>query len=176
MSLKAHVTRTGNPLLQIQVPGDTVEAFEAAVSARGPALFRAIRRAASGQSLTPAETGAADTMGTMPSLIVQCSHPEGMIALDGIVRGRTPQAMVSTVGPHEVVCTVDGARTHRRIELVEGARAEIALTITEDQLAVARAARMTEARSTARTLSYVCLLYTSPSPRDQRGSRMPSSA
>ena len=25
-------------------------------------------------------------------------------------------------------------------------------------------------------LSYTCLLYTSPSPRDQRGSRMPSSA
>ena len=24
--------------------------------------------------------------------------------------------------------------------------------------------------------TYVCLLYTSPSPRDQRGSRMPSSA
>ena len=27
-----------------------------------------------------------------------------------------------------------------------------------------------------RTLIYTCLLYTSPSPRDQRGSRMPSSA
>ena len=26
------------------------------------------------------------------------------------------------------------------------------------------------------TLSTICLLYTSPSPRDQRGSRMPSSA
>ena len=26
------------------------------------------------------------------------------------------------------------------------------------------------------TISYTCLLYTSPSPRDQRGSRMPSSA
>ena len=26
------------------------------------------------------------------------------------------------------------------------------------------------------TKGYVCLLYTSPSPRDQRGSRMPSSA
>ena len=26
------------------------------------------------------------------------------------------------------------------------------------------------------TLPFVCLLYTSPSPRDQRGSRMPSSA
>ena len=25
-------------------------------------------------------------------------------------------------------------------------------------------------------LEYTCLLYTSPSPRDQRGSRMPSSA
>ena len=25
-------------------------------------------------------------------------------------------------------------------------------------------------------ISYACLLYTSPSPRDQRGSRMPSSA
>ena len=28
----------------------------------------------------------------------------------------------------------------------------------------------------SRTLFLVCLLYTSPSPRDQRGSRMPSSA
>ena len=27
-----------------------------------------------------------------------------------------------------------------------------------------------------RTLADICLLYTSPSPRDQRGSRMPSSA
>ena len=26
------------------------------------------------------------------------------------------------------------------------------------------------------TATYICLLYTSPSPRDQRGSRMPSSA
>ena len=28
----------------------------------------------------------------------------------------------------------------------------------------------------ASRLHYICLLYTSPSPRDQRGSRMPSSA
>ena len=27
-----------------------------------------------------------------------------------------------------------------------------------------------------RITGYICLLYTSPSPRDQRGSRMPSSA
>ena len=30
--------------------------------------------------------------------------------------------------------------------------------------------------TTERVLYYTCLLYTSPSPRDQRGSRMPSSA
>ena len=30
--------------------------------------------------------------------------------------------------------------------------------------------------TTMKTESYTCLLYTSPSPRDQRGSRMPSSA
>ena len=29
---------------------------------------------------------------------------------------------------------------------------------------------------TSDTMYYICLLYTSPSPRDQRGSRMPSSA
>ena len=32
------------------------------------------------------------------------------------------------------------------------------------------------ARGLASGQSYTCLLYTSPSPRDQRGSRMPSSA
>ena len=31
-------------------------------------------------------------------------------------------------------------------------------------------------RAGDRAASYICLLYTSPSPRDQRGSRMPSSA
>ena len=35
---------------------------------------------------------------------------------------------------------------------------------------------MTNAASSTWTLTYDCLLYTSPSPRDQRGSRMPSSA
>ena len=37
---------------------------------------------------------------------------------------------------------------------------------------------LTEERITSKLISDVqfCLLYTSPSPRDQRGSRMPSSA
>ena len=33
-----------------------------------------------------------------------------------------------------------------------------------------------EAGSFSKTVDIACLLYTSPSPRDQRGSRMPSSA
>ena len=36
--------------------------------------------------------------------------------------------------------------------------------------------RSLEAEDNWRLLSNICLLYTSPSPRDQRGSRMPSSA
>ena len=32
------------------------------------------------------------------------------------------------------------------------------------------------ASSAGHDINYICLLYTSPSPRDQRGSRMPSSA
>ena len=36
--------------------------------------------------------------------------------------------------------------------------------------------QITLAQSIAVSLQYLCLLYTSPSPRDQRGTRMPSSA
>ena len=39
-----------------------------------------------------------------------------------------------------------------------------------------KAARAAEKFGVPFTLSTICLLYTSPSPRDQRGSRMPSSA
>ena len=35
---------------------------------------------------------------------------------------------------------------------------------------------MIRAANTLAEVGHVCLLYTSPSPRDQRGSRMPSSA
>ena len=51
----------------------------------------------------------------------------------------------------------------------------------DDQLTAMRKrqfGKSTEKRSSARpkTKGKSCLLYTSPSPRDQRGSRMPSSA
>ena len=41
---------------------------------------------------------------------------------------------------------------------------------------LAKLENLIEERKTADTDSSYCLLYTSPSPRDQRGSRMPSSA
>ena len=49
--------------------------------------------------------------------------------------------------------------------------------ITDTHLPSARGAAGERGGDTLlRRLSTVCLLYTSPSPRDQRGSRMPSSA
>ena len=46
--------------------------------------------------------------------------------------------------------------------------------ISSEAEAAAREAELTA--SLDRANLYTCLLYTSPSPRDQRGSRMPSSA
>ena len=51
--------------------------------------------------------------------------------------------------------------------------ARITAVGAKNQRALARAIK--RARFLA-LLPYACLLYTSPSPRDQRGSRMPSSA
>ena len=54
--------------------------------------------------------------------------------------------------------TINGMAASRRISIEEVAEVKVT--------AVARSARHHQG----------CLLYTSPSPRDQRGSRMPSSA
>ena len=59
-----------------------------------------------------------------------------------------------------------------------GSVAETAVTVEQVMTAVANG-RITEgsiAESFIRVMNTSCLLYTSPSPRDQRGSRMPSSA
>ena len=50
-------------------------------------------------------------------------------------------------------------------------RALTTLNLSENSIGVEGAAALAEALK-----SNCCLLYTSPSPRDQRGSRMPSSA
>ena len=59
----------------------------------------------------------------------------------------------------------------------DGQRPVLAQMPTPDDVDVVIAAEFMEAgRSILRGLVTPCLLYTSPSPRDQRGSRMPSSA
>ena len=56
--------------------------------------------------------------------------------------------------------------------------AEILMTAVahEDGALLYTAIRDISARRNEQMTMYLCLLYTSPSPRDQRGSRMPSSA
>jgi len=48
--------------------------------------------------------------------------------------------------------------------------------VANEKVGGAGLASATTFRNKKRPFSYTCLLYTSPSPRDQRGSRMPSSA
>ena len=50
------------------------------------------------------------------------------------------------------------------------------LSVVEEQAQVLIRSAFGTATREAGDLSAGCLLYTSPSPRDQRGSRMPSSA
>ena len=65
-------------------------------------------------------------------------------------------------GQHAVRYDVDGA----------GARTALAASSSPGRIHSMRSA----ASNTSRGVAPACLLYTSPSPRDQRGSRMPSSA
>ena len=49
-------------------------------------------------------------------------------------------------------------------------------SIHDESAALDYANRLVKLRESLSEKVYICLLYTSPSPRDQRGSRMPSSA
>ena len=46
----------------------------------------------------------------------------------------------------------------------------------KDTMMMLNLTRVNHATLVPENVTYLCLLYTSPSPRDQRGSRMPSSA
>ena len=55
-------------------------------------------------------------------------------------------------------------------------RAAIPYDAADDAAAIERARELLERAIDHPEITEGCLLYTSPSPRDQRGSRMPSSA
>ena len=64
-----------------------------------------------------------------------------------------------------------------RAQKPEGDALPLTELVTEILFDGAKTVRLTgEGKSTAMEHLKTCLLYTSPSPRDQRGSRMPSSA
>ena len=66
---------------------------------------------------------------------------------------------------------VTKALTAMAAEAMVVVRATVEITV-----AAAVEAKEVTTLAVARAVLSVCLLYTSPSPRDQRGSRMPSSA
>ena len=77
-------------------------------------------------------------------------------------------------GPRKVV-VAENAEKQFLVEVDEAKQSKIKMKMAADekQLQLSeREARIEELKKKLNT----CLLYTSPSPRDQRGSRMPSSA
>ena len=87
-------------------------------------------------------------------------HSDGLLASLSAARKDDVRRGVTTVGPHrdelEIMLNDMPARTHAS----QGEQRSLALAL----------------RLAGHELVRTCLLYTSPSPRDQRGSRMPSSA
>ena len=59
------------------------------------------------------------------------------------------------------------------VKVVEGSRERVQAF---EGVCIGRSNRGINSSFTVRKISYGCLLYTSPSPRDKRQSRMPSSA
>ena len=90
-------------------------------------------------------------------------------AIGALPRGKWPRGMTGVATPHEAEASrwLGDAEPHEALSecLEEGST--IVITGPEDRL-TGPSGRNASARG--------CLLYTSPSPRDQRGSRMPSSA
>ena len=102
-----------------------------------------------------------------------------------VQRGRQGQRTDLFVRPHEFLCDpillVCGRAVVLILERLEGLRDLGELNVQLLVLAVLalEGAAVTVTVSVTVTVTVtvtVCLLYTSPSPRDQRGSRMPSSA
>ena len=104
---------------------------------------------------------------------------EADVTLESGVRGRAAVPSGASTGAHEAVELRDGDRDRLMgkgvLRAVENVNTRIAQAIrgldARDQLDIDRT--MIELDGTPNKR---CLLYTSPSPRDQRGSRMPSSA
>ena len=85
---------------------------------------------------------------------------EEMLEFPGVVSELLPNATfrVKLENDHEIIAHTAGRMRKNRIRVLAGDKVLVEMTPYD----------LTKGR--------ICLLYTSPSPRDQRGSRMPSSA
>ena len=91
---------------------------------------------------------------------------EELLEFEGEVMELLPNATfrVKLVNDHEIIAHTAGRMRKNRIRVLAGDKVTVEMTPYD----------LSKGRITYR-FKY-CLLYTSPSPRDQRGSRMPSSA
>ena len=90
---------------------------------------------------------------------------QGLIKQDGIIDEALSNAMfrVRLENGHKIVATISGKMRMNYIRILPGDKVAVEMSPYD----------LTRGRITYR---YNCLLYTSPSPRDKRQSRMPSSA
>ena len=87
-----------------------------------------------------------------------------------LIADKLAQSTVDALGDAVEVRWVDGPDRPKLLEAVADADALLVRSATTVDAEVLAAA------PNLKIIGRACLLYTSPSPRDQRGSRMPSSA
>ena len=94
------------------------------------------------------------------------------------VKGVVAGGIANQIGfrPGDVITSVQGNEIYSAAELVQGLRKAVRSGEPKIPLVGIRAGRPFLVTASTEDLRQACLLYTSPSPRDQRGSRMPSSA
>lgn len=71
------------------------------------------------------------------TLAVNCSPLQGIVDIDGLVLGPSPQTVDVKPGSHLITCLAQGAEVHRRVELSPGERLNEQLTISDELLGAA---------------------------------------
>ena len=110
----------------------------------------------------------------MGSPVVSAHEVTEALFAEVIAESRQKIELKDYSGALQIIATIyDSGSPTDRVPL-DGLKADCFLALGDNDSALGCYERILENQSDAPY--WVCLLYTSPSPRDQRGSRMPSSA